>query len=107
MLTYQLTTQGIDSDRVLYAYEVTFPAGHYLNDGVMVNYPESTTAIQKHAYQPLPDAPDDLDGQVISERIKIVYPELLDGCVDEPRYVWATTSRVMGRCLAQGEIIEA
>ena len=107
MKTYLLKTQGFESDNVMYAYEVTLPTGHYLNDGAMINYPKTTRAIQEHAFQALPDAPDALDAQVTSERIKIIYPEVLDGCVNEPSLVYATPSRVRGRCLEQGEVIEA
>ena len=107
MKTYLLKTQGFKSNKVMYAYEVTFPAGHYLNDGTMSGYPNEAKAIKINAYQPLPDAPDALDAQVTSERIKIIYPEVLDGCVNEPTMVEATPSRVRGRCLTQGEIVEA
>jgi len=55
------------------------------------------TTDQASPFSSLEEAPDPLDDQVVSEKIKIMYPDYLGGCVGQARLVEATPARVRGR----------
>ena len=94
MKTFKLETKGFESNNILYGYKITFPIGHYRgnNQEQVVEFQVSSYFPPKHDdyYEPL-------DKQVISERVKILYPDFFDGSINEPNLVQATTKRVLGR----------
>jgi len=90
---YRVGPQDFSANNEMVAWRITYPAGHYMIEDCMGFVSNPTFAL--FPYHPHPEIPDPLDSRVRSERIRVSYPEYLNGGPGQPTLINATPGRVI------------
>jgi len=94
MKTYRVGPKDFEADKKMTAYEIIFPAYHYMAG----DSPFPKTEFWRRPYKPDSRYSEPLDSEVTQEKVEIRYTRVLNGRVSQPNLIWAKPERILLAC---------